>query len=328
MRAPLNYGFLLIPGFPLMSYAAAIEPLRAANLLSGEKLYSWRHLTIEPGSVQASNQVEIVGDDVIGGSVDCDAIFVCAGGNPAQFKDAKTLAWLRALSRRGLTIAGMSGGSYVLARAGLLKGYRATIHWEHIPALEEDFPELDIRRTLFEIDRGRVTCAGGIASLDMMLALIEQSHGPALAADISDWFLRTQPREGNVHQRLTAGDRYRVNNPQLLKALHLMEQNLERPLGMVELSTRVGVSTRQIERLFSQWMRTKPQRHYLQMRTEHAQRLLRQTSMMVTEVAVACGFASASHFSRAYKSYFGHAPLVERQIRNRPATNRSNSQER
>lgn len=314
---PRRYGFLLLPGFPLMSYASAVEPLRAANHLSGRPLYAWHHITIAGGAIPASNGIDIAADRRIGDPMALDALFVCAGGNPAQFREPATLGWLRVIARDGVAIAGMSGGSYILARAGLLDGYRCTIHWEHIPAFEEEFPALEVRRTLYEIDRSRITCAGGIASLDMMLALIERDHGAELAAEISEWFLRTQPRPGSGSQRMTLRERYGVTHPKLLKALALMERRLEEPVSAGDIAADAQLSPRQLERLFGDHLGTTPQLHYLAVRLDRAQTLLRQTALAVAEVAVATGFVSTSHFSHAYRRRFGHAPREERQKRSR-----------
>ena len=307
-----RYGFLLLPQFPLMSYASAVEPLRAANHLAGRLLYAWRHIAIDGDVISASNGVEIVADARIGDPVALDMLFVCAGGNPALFREASTLGWLRGLARDGVALAGMSGGSYILARAGLLDGFRCTIHWEHIPAFEEEFPALEIRRTLYEIDRARVTCAGGIASLDMMLALIEREQGAELAAEISEWFLRTQPRPGSGSQRMTLRERYRVTHPKLLKALALMDRRLEEPASCAEIAAEVDLSARQLERLFGDQLGTTPQLHYLSVRLDRARTLLRQTALAVAEIAVACGFVSTSHFARAYRRQFGCSPREER----------------
>lgn len=309
---PRRYGFLLLPQFPLMSYASAVEPLRAANHLTGRPLYTWRHIAVAGDMIPASNGIDILADARIGDPIALDMLFVCAGGNPALFREASTLGWLRGLARDGVALAGMSGGSYILARAGLLDGFRCTIHWEHIPAFEEEFPALEIRRTLYEIDRARVTCAGGIASLDMMLALIERDQGPELAAEISEWFLRTQPRPGSGSQRMTLRERYRVTHPKLLKALALMERRLEEPASCAAIATEVDLSARQLERLFGDQLGTTPQLHYLSVRLDRARTLLRQTALAVAEIAVACGFVSTSHFARAYRRQFGCSPRKER----------------
>ncbi|HET9446766.1 MAG TPA: AraC family transcriptional regulator, partial [Steroidobacteraceae bacterium] len=161
---------MLTPGFALMSYASAVEPLRAANQISGRKLYHWWHASPGDQPAIASNGAAVLPDHRFGSEPDVlDLVLVCAGGNPATFDDAATFAWLRRLARRGVTMGGISGGPYILARAGLLNGRRCTIHWEHAPAFAETFPKVQLTRSLFEIDGTRITCSGGIAALDMMI---------------------------------------------------------------------------------------------------------------------------------------------------------------
>jgi transcriptional regulator GlxA family with amidase domain len=312
---PPTIGILLVPGFALMSYASAVEPLRAANRLAGRELYKWRHISIDGRPAEASNGATIVCDHGIGEAVELDALFVCAGGNPALFVHEPTLKWLRGLARKGVRMGGVSGGSYVLARAGLLRGYRFTIHWEHIPALAEEFPHLPAASTLFEIDRDRLTCAGGIAALDMMHALIEADHGGELAAAVSDWFLHSQVRLGSGPQRMTLRERFGVTHPGLLRALERMEAHIEAPASRRDLAAAAGLSARQLERLFQGHLGSTIGEHYLKVRLDRARALLRQTTMPVLEIAVACGFVSASHFSRSYRSRFGSSPRAERQGR-------------
>ena len=312
-ESPHRIGFLLIPGFALMSYAAAIEPLRAANVLAGRQLYAWCHVSIDGAPVAASNGASVGADYRVGAAaIDVDTVFVCAGGNPALYDEPRTFGWLRGLARRGCRIGGVSGGPYILARAGLLGDCRCTVHWAHIPAFEEAFPKLRVSRTLFEIDRGRLTCAGGIAALDMMHALIGAEHGHALAAAVSDWFLHGHVREGGGPQRMTLRERYDVRHPKLVLALERMERSLDRRLDRGELARAIGLSLRQIERLFRAHLGISLAEHHLALRLDHAQMLLHQTTMPVSEVAVACGFVSLSHFSRAFRRRFGRPPRIER----------------
>ena len=176
-----SVGFLLVPGFALMSYAAAVEPLRAANLISGMPLYRWWHASPDGKPVRASNGLTIIPDVGTGSDRDVDMLFVCAGGNPATFNDKRVFAWLRKLTRRGVTIGGISGGPYILARAGLLDGRRVTLHWEHQPAFSEDFPDVAVAPSLFEIDGNRITCSGGI-SADLFQKIVA---GAALDAGVT-----------------------------------------------------------------------------------------------------------------------------------------------
>jgi transcriptional regulator GlxA family with amidase domain len=311
-RPPTHIGFLLIPDFALLGYASAIEPLRAANRLSGRDLYRWSHVAIDGLSATASNGVAIKADCGLNDDIRFDCLFVCAGGNPAAFRHQPTFAWLRQLARRGVRLGGVSGGPYILARANLLAGYRFTIHWEHAPAFLEDYPELDLRRSLYEIDRDRLTSSGGTAPLDMMHALIARDHGSDLALAVSEWFLQTHIREAGGPQRMKLRERLGIAHAPLLRVVGRMEQNLENPVARAELARTAGVSLRQLERLFRLHLGRSLGEHYLGLRLDRARDLLRQTSLSVLETGLASGFASASHFSRAYRARFGHAPRAER----------------
>jgi transcriptional regulator GlxA family with amidase domain len=308
-----NVGFLLTPDFALMSYASAIEPLRAANRLAERPLYAWRHISLDGKPVAASNGASILADHGVGEDLDLDILFVCAGGNPALFRHAPTLRWLRRLARKGVRIGGVSGGPYLLARAGLLAGYRFTIHWEHAPAFTEEFPDLTVARSLFEIDRDRATCAGGVAALDMMHDLIAADHGSHLAAAVSDWFLHSQIRTGSRPQRMELQQRYGVSHPGLLKVLAHMEANIEDAKSRADFAAIAGLSPRQLGRLFRTHLGVTPGEHYANLRLDQARDLLRQTTLPIVEVAVACGFVSAAHFSRSYRRRFGRPPRAERE---------------
>lgn len=309
---PRHIGFLLLPDFPLMSYASAVEPLRAANALAGRMLYRWSHLGHDDRPVAASVGLTIPPDLALEEAGRLDQLFVCAGGNPAAFDHRPTFSRLRALAAGGLAIGGMSGGAYVLARAGLLQRRRCTIHWEHIPALLEEFPDLMLERSLYVFDGDRATCAGGLAAFDMMVDLIGRRHGPELALAVGEWYLRTRARSGEDDQRMGLRERTRVSNPRVLKALALMEERLEDPATRAALAEAAGVTLRQLERLFARHLGRSVADHYLVLRLDRARRLLRQTDLPIVEVAMACGFATSSHFSRVYRTRFGVPPREDR----------------
>lgn len=315
--ATRRIGFLLIPGFSLLSYASAVEPLRAANRLAGRSLYRWRHLTDRGRPVAASSGLAIAADGAVGEDAPLDMILVCAGGNPALHRNPRTFSFLRKLARRGVRIGGVSGGPYILARAGLLDGHRCTIHWEHMAAFREDFPHLEMSRTLYEIDRSRLTCAGGIAGFDMMRAIIAADHGPALAAAVSEWFLQTQLRAGSGPQRLTLRERYGVANAKLIQALQAMEDSTERVVPRSELANTTGLSVRQLERLFASHLDTTIGDLYLKIRLDRARALVHETALPLLQIAMACGFANGSHFSRAYRARYGRSPRQDREAAGR-----------
>ena len=305
-------GLLLIDGFALMSYASVIEPFRAANRLAGRELYRWLHVSIDGKPVTASNGAQIVADAKVGDALPCDALFLFAGGDPSSFDDPATFGWLRQLARSGVQIAGISGGPYILARAGLLDGFRATVHWEHQDAFREAFPTLALEPVLYVIDRGRMTCAGGTAGLDLATALIAREHGETLAGQVSDWFIRTDPRRADLPQRASLTERYGVTNERLLRVLAEMEATLDAPRSRAALAERAGISERQLERLFARHMNMPPGTAYREVRLRKAEQMLRATGLSVTEIALACGFASASHFSRCVRARFGRAPSAMR----------------
>ncbi|MBI5263358.1 MAG: GlxA family transcriptional regulator [Bradyrhizobium sp.] len=318
-RPVRRIGFLLIENFSLMSFAAAVEPLRAANVITGRQLYSWSIVAPKAAGAATSSGARLAPDLALSAAgADrrrFDDVFVCAGGNPATFVDEATFAWLRRQARRGTRMGGVSGGTWILARAGLMAGYRCTIHWEHVAAFREAFAEIDVRPTLFEIDRDRLSCAGGIASLDLMHALIEADFGAELARRVSEWFLQTSVRTGDGSQRMEPPARFNVHSAPLAAALALLQRRYTEPIDATTLAQAVGISTRHLQRLFLSQLGTTLERHLFAIRLDHARQLLRQSTLPVLEVALASGFVSASHFSRAYKTQFGISPRQERQNR-------------
>jgi transcriptional regulator GlxA family with amidase domain len=310
MTSPIqSVGFLLLPGFALMSYASAVEPMRAANQIAGKPLYRWWHATPSNAPAIASNGAAVLPDFKFGSEAgDLDLLIVCAGGNPATFHDKKTFAWLRKLAHRNVTIGGISGGPFILAKAGLLSGRRCTLHWEHIPAFEEAFPDVALTRSLFELDGDRITCSGGIAGLDMMVALITRDHGHQLAAAVSDWFLHTHVRDGVGPQRMDIRFRLGVANTKILAALSAMESNLQEPLSREALASLAGLSLRQLERAFRSELGRGLHSQYLALRLVRSRQLLRETPLTILDVAMETGFASASNFSRAFRRVYGYSP--------------------
>jgi len=316
-RCQTRLGFLLLDGFAMLSYAAMVEPFRAANLLSGRELYRWVHLSGGGIAAEASSGARVIVDSPLldeAGLADslCDILFVFAAGNPAAFRDDALFAALRRQAAHGARIAGVSGGPYILARAGLLDGHRATIHWEHQPAFIEAFPRVALEPALFVIDGNRITCAGGTAGLDLAVELIRRDHGERLAALVGEWHIRTQAREGPGPQRMALRDRYGVSDARLLRALALMEANLAEPLSLADIADTLALSRRQLERLFHDRLGTSAGRQYLTLRLTRAMALLRETELAVTEVAMACGFASPTHFARAFARQHGLPPSKAR----------------
>lgn len=309
---PQNVAFLLLPDFSMMAFTSSVEPLRAANRLSGRKLYHWHILTHDGQPTKASNGIAMVPDGSLFEDFEADALFVCAGIRAERFNDRKVFDRLRELSRRGMALGGVCTGSLALARAGLLHGYRCTIHWENMEGFVEDFPRLDITATLFEIDRDRYTCSGGTAPLDMMIYAISRDFGDQLAIGVAEQMLHNFVRQPHDAQRMSIQYRTGISNPKLLAVIAYMEAYLESPATLAELAKSVDLSVRQLERLFRNHLGKTPTKYYLELRLQRARLLLRQTTMPILQVAVASGFQSASHFARCYRELFDCAPRSER----------------
>jgi len=320
-RAPAamrSLGLLLVPNFPMMAFSSAIEPLRAANLLSGETLYEWHLLSADGRPVHASNGIGVLPDGTLESAAALDAAFVCGGLAPQTFDDPHALAWLRDRAHDGTPLGAISTGTFVLARAGLLQGYRCTTHWENIPALAEAYPDIEVTGSLFELDRDRCTSAGGTAALDLMLHLIARDHGEELAEAVSDNFIHGRIRDASDRQPMTEQIRLRARAPKLAAAVDLMQAHVEQPLSTAEIAARVGVSRRQLERLFQHHRGCTPRDYYMRLRLEHARVLLLETGLSILNVALASGFVSQSHFGTCYREQFGHTPGEERQAMRTP----------
>jgi len=309
---PEHFGFLLVPNYSMIAFTSAIEPLRMANRATQKPLYSWTIYTLDGKPVKASNGLEISPDYSIDKSSDMSILFVCGGVDISDCWSKSMKFALRKIASRNITMGALCTATYLLARAGLVDGYRCTIHWENIASMREDYPKTQFSDDLFHIDRDRITCAGGQSSLDMMLKVICDSHGAKLAAQISEQFMCERIRGTEDRQRIPLRLHLGANQPILTEAVTLMEANLEEPISLDELSRYVGISRRQLERLFQKHLSCVPTRYYLNLRLNRARLLLLQTSKSIVDIALACGFISAPHFSKCYRDMFGIPPRDER----------------
>ncbi len=312
--APTRYGFLLVPNYSMIAFSSAIEPLRMANRAVGQTLYEWVTLSMDGGPVTASNRLCLTPDCAAQNAVGLDGIFVCAGIEVERTYNKGLAAWLRQMALRNSMIGALCTGSYLLARAGLLEGYRCTIHWENIASLREMFPNTIVSAELFEIDRSRYTCAGGNSSLDLMLHLIREQHGDDLVTAISEQFMCDRIRGVHDRQRIPLRVHLGTSQPKLEEAVTIMEANIEEPISLDELAQLVGVSRRQLERLFQKYLHCVPTRYYLELRLKRARQLLLQSDLSIVDVGLACGFVSAPHFSKCYRDTFGIPPRDERRL--------------
>jgi transcriptional regulator GlxA family with amidase domain len=305
-------GFLLTDEFSMIAFTSAVEPLRMANRLAGNNLYEWKTLSTDGAPVLASNGMAFPVDLCVTQAAAMDLLIVCGGERIEQHTDRTLLTALRRAAQAGKGVGGLCTGSYILARAGLLDGHRATIHWENLASFREAFPSVIASQELFEIDRNRYTCSGGIAPLDLMLNIVWRDHGLELASAISEEFLCERIRGRHDRQRIPLALTLGTSQPKLIETVALMEANLEEPMSLDELSQAIALSRRQLERLFQKYLHCAPTRYYLDLRLKKARQLLLQTEMSVVDVALACGFVSAPHFSKCYRDYFHKPPRDER----------------
>jgi AraC family transcriptional regulator, glycine betaine-responsive activator len=311
---PQSIALILVPEFTMMPVTSAIEPLRLANRLADKQLYKWTLHSLDGQPVAASNGIlTMVNGDLETVPQDA-AIIVCGGLNIQHHTDKRLLSWLRKTSRRGVDIGAVCTGAHVLAEAGLLDGYKCTIHWENLPGFTEAFPDIEITGGLFEIDEDRFSSAGGTTALDLMLSLITSQHGPDMAAQVAENILHSPIRHHSENQRLSLPARIGARHPKLVSIIEKMEDNLEDPLSPSLLAKQAGLSTRQLERLFRRYLDRSPKRYYLELRLKKARSLLLQTDMSVINVALACGFSSPSHFSKCYRAFYGRTPYRERGV--------------
>jgi AraC family carnitine catabolism transcriptional activator len=311
-QEPQEIGFLLVPRFSMMAFVSAVEPLRVANRLAGRALYRWEVVTRDGTAVHASNGMALLATRSIASSGGYARLVVCAGFEPEAAYDEAVGAWLQRLARRGVALGAMDTGSFLLARAGLLDGRRATTHWESLDSFRERFPEIEVESGLYVIDRNRFTCAGGTAALDMMLHLISLQHGRRLAAAVSEQFIHAHIRDPQDRQRMEPRARQAITHPGLARVIELMESHIEEPLTSGRLCQAAGLSLRQLERHFHRHFRMTPRRYYVELRLQRARALLQYSDLSVVEVALAAGFGSAAHFSRTYRRWAGRPPTGER----------------
>ncbi len=306
--SPVHIGFLMLPEYTLSTFANAVAVLRMANRQSERELYRWSTLTLDGEPVLSSCNIELVFDGTLDTVDPVDIFMVSSGYNIKKHCTPELMSMLRRQARKKIPIGAICTATYALAAAGLLEGYRCTTHWENLPSLREQFPRLLISSSLFVIDRDRYTCSGGISSIDLMLNLVSKIHGHLLVQKISEQFTCERVRTEEDAQRMPLQYLVGANQPKLVDGVALMEANIEEPLSLDDVAAYVGISRRQLERLFDKYLHCAPSRYYLELRLYRARLLLLQTDMPIIEVAVSCGFSTAPHFSKCYSDHYGMPP--------------------
>ena len=316
-RDSFRIGIVPLEGFALMSYAAIVEPLRAANTLEGKTLYDVTTVQLGPHPTQSSGGDLIPNQIAIKDTQRFDLVLVTAAGNTLDYDNPALAAWLRRVARMGTLIGGVSAAPLYLARNGFLNGRRMTIHWEHSDYLQEIVPNALLEHSLYVIDRDRLTCGGGTAPIDLMLAIISNQHGQKLAQLVGDWFLHTAIRPSAGPQRASLAKRHNTTNTHVLSAIEAMESHVANPLQLLALAKITGTSPRQLTRLFLTHVKITPIAFGRKIRLKKAHNLLETASLSISDIALMTGFSSPAHFSTSYSAEYGVAPS---QSRNKPKT--------
>jgi AraC family carnitine catabolism transcriptional activator len=303
--------FVLFPGFSMISLNGALEPLRVANLLKPEA-YAWTLLSPGGEPTAASNDIPVSVAGPFRHIGAPDLVVLCSSYEPLKAVSAPVIAEIRRLAGAGVVLCAIESAPLIMAAPGVLDGHRATCHWECTASMREEFPEVEVCDSLYEMDRRRMTCAVGASVIDMMLEWIARREGSALSAAIADKLIHTRYVETGEEPRVPARSRYQVNDPRLLAIIDAMETHTEDTLQICDLAEIGDLSPRQLERLFRARLGTTPKQFYLKLRLERAERLLTYSNMSVRDVGLACGFSSLSQFSRAYKVQFGVPPSAAR----------------
>lgn len=308
--------FLLLNKFSMMAFTSMIEPMRAVNSLVGENAYDWSLFSVDGQPVTASNGIEVN----VGGAMtqlQSPNLIVLCGGIDIQYIDHKPIAkalWPYTNNER-IVIAGICTAAYVLAKSGLLDRYRCTMHWENLASFREEMPSLLITNNLYEIDGNRVTCSGGTAPIDLMLALIHRDFNQDIMMAVADLFVHERARSSDESQKMAEHVLTSRQSPKLAEAIQIMQNHIDDPLSTNEVAEIAEVSLRQLERLFKKYKNTTPQRYYLFLRLQQARRLILQTSLSVLQVTIATGFSSQSHFTKCYRDLFHRTPGSERNMK-------------
>jgi transcriptional regulator GlxA family with amidase domain len=310
-----RYAFLTLPNYSLIAVANALEVLRMANRVAGRDLYEWCIVTLDGRPATASSGIELAPTIALDKAGKTEIVFVCGGIDVREAVSPPLLAALRRIAERRIGLGALCTGGYALARAGLLDHYQATIHWENLPALREEFPRVRLNDQVFSIDRDRYTASGGTAPLDLMLNLVGLKQGPRISQLVSEQFVLERVRTSDDRQYVPLRAQVGSSHRGMLAVAELMEENIEKPLSLEDIARSTGLSRRQIERLFRRHLDCVPKRYYLEMRLRRARELLLQTSMPIMDVTTSCGFKSPPHFSRCYRTLFGHPPSAERRTR-------------
>jgi len=303
--------FVLMPRFNMATLATMIEPLRIANYVMTKELYSWTFLAPGGGTVQASNKMPLACHDLydadsVRGPINCVVLLGSWGSE--RHSDERLANWLRSRERHGTTLIGVEIGTYIFARAGLLNNRRATTHWSFFAGFAENFPMVEAREQMFTIDKNIMTCAGGMAGIDLMLHRIASDHDEDLANEVATQMLHQFRCEEHFPQRPHSNMTVSDTHPIIRKVTHILENRIEENITIPELCSELGMPQRKLERLFNKHVGCSIVQFYRFLRLQYARTLLVSTAMGIREISVASGFNSMSYFSHCFSRTFGRKP--------------------
>jgi transcriptional regulator GlxA family with amidase domain len=304
--APLTIALLVLPQASILEVASALDPLRNANRQLGHEAYRWRVVTPDGAPAPLTCGLSLPSSGPLSAAVGAEALIVIAGYRLQQAVTRPLIRELARIAPRFALVGGVDAGPWVLARAGLLDGYRATVHWEDLEDLAAAHPEVEVVPDRYVIDRNRASIGGAAPAQDFMLHLIRARHGAALARQVANSFL-TRARPGTEPQ-IAPPSRDPVLDPRVAAALARMEARIDAPEAVAETAAAVGLSPRRLESLFRQALGITPGAHMLGLRLQAARRMLSESAQPLAEVALRTGFSSPATLSRAFRGAFGHAP--------------------
>ncbi len=288
---------LLFDDFSGLCLANTVEPMRAANQLSGRKLYEWRFVSVDGAPAISSSGMTVATEPMDGPG---DMLIVLPSYRFVGHATPMVLRALRAAASRYRHLAGFDTGAWLLAAAGLLNGRRATIHWEELARFEETFPEVDVQRKRHVIDGSRITCSGAQTAFDLMVELIGATHGPALRLEVATLFMSpeaTGPQDAPL-----------ARGKSVARAVALMQEYLEEPLPIGEVARRIGRSQKDLEARMRRELGAGPQAIYKRLRLIAGRKLVLESDLSVAEIALRAGYQDASAFTRAFRAEFGETP--------------------
>ncbi|WP_425373281.1 GlxA family transcriptional regulator [Mesorhizobium denitrificans] len=306
-RAPLSITILVLENASILCVASTIDPLRAANRIAGERLFDWRIVSIDRVPPRTTSGLPIAVDGAFD-AMAADMLIVIGGFGTRDASSRPLLSTLRKCARAARSFGGVEAGSWLLARAGLLDGRRATTHWEDLEDFAAAFPSVDVRPDRYVIDGAAFTAGGASPIFDLMLHLIRSRLGMAVALDVASVFIYDQAHNAADTQPFVSLGRLEGYDERVAQAIRLMESRIDEPLSTAALAARTGVTTRTLETIFRKAIGETPGAYYQRLRLNAARRLVLDTRLPMADIAARTGFGSTASFSRAFSAAFGEAP--------------------